>query len=53
VGHHPPGCETVCLALTLLLAGRIIGEAQVLIRELPGYAAYRQQVRYRLIPGVW
>ena len=28
-------------------------EDQTLQAELPGYAAYAQQVRYRLLPGVW
>jgi protein-S-isoprenylcysteine O-methyltransferase Ste14 len=32
---------------------RILNEEDVLARELPGYAAYQQQVRYRLIPFVW
>ncbi len=28
-------------------------EDRTLQRELPGYAAYSRQVRYRLLPGVW
>lgn len=28
-------------------------EDRTLLQELPGYAAYAQQVRYRLLPGVW
>lgn len=28
-------------------------EDATLARELPGYAEYRRQVRYRLLPGVW
>jgi protein-S-isoprenylcysteine O-methyltransferase Ste14 len=28
-------------------------EEQFLRRELPGYDAYMERVRYRLIPGVW
>jgi protein-S-isoprenylcysteine O-methyltransferase Ste14 len=32
---------------------RLLNEEGVLARELPGYAAYQQQVRYRLIPFVW
>ncbi len=28
-------------------------EDRTLQRELPGYEAYRRQVRYRLLPGVW
>lgn len=40
-------------ALSLLLAVRIVGEEALLVRELTGYDAYRQRVRYRLIPYVW
>jgi protein-S-isoprenylcysteine O-methyltransferase Ste14 len=40
-------------ALTLVLAFRIVGEERVLSAELEGYAAYRQKVRYRLVPLVW
>jgi protein-S-isoprenylcysteine O-methyltransferase Ste14 len=40
-------------ALSLLLAGRIIGEEKVLMSELEGYGEYRQKVRYRLFPFVW
>jgi protein-S-isoprenylcysteine O-methyltransferase Ste14 len=36
-----------------LLAWRIVVEEKLLIRELPGYAEYARQVRYRLIPGLW
>jgi protein-S-isoprenylcysteine O-methyltransferase Ste14 len=28
-------------------------EDRTLIQELPGYADYAQQVRYRLLPGIW
>jgi protein-S-isoprenylcysteine O-methyltransferase Ste14 len=41
------------VALVLLLARRIRGEEELLARELEGYEAYRQKVRYRLLPGVW
>jgi protein-S-isoprenylcysteine O-methyltransferase Ste14 len=37
----------------LLLVVRTILEDRTLIRELPGYEAYAQRVRYRLIPGLW
>jgi protein-S-isoprenylcysteine O-methyltransferase Ste14 len=40
-------------ALTLLLMGRIVGEEQMLDRELDGYREYTQNVRYRLIPFIW
>ena len=39
--------------LMLLLAIRATAEEAVLERELPGYAAYATQVRYRLVPGLW
>jgi len=40
----------------LLLAGliaRLREEETFLARNLPGYEAYRRDVRYRLVPGVW
>jgi protein-S-isoprenylcysteine O-methyltransferase Ste14 len=36
-----------------LLVWRTSREDATLQRELPGYADYAQQVRYRLLPGVW
>jgi protein-S-isoprenylcysteine O-methyltransferase Ste14 len=41
------------VALALLLAYRIRDEERTLSGELEGYAAYRQRVRYRLLPFVW
>jgi protein-S-isoprenylcysteine O-methyltransferase Ste14 len=41
------------LALSLLLAGRLVGEERLLASELEGYAEYRKKVRYRLFPFVW
>jgi len=35
------------------VATRAIPEERVLRAELPGYAAYMEQVKYRLIPYVW
>ena len=35
------------------LVWRILDEEKLLKRELPGYAAYAQKVRYRLIPYIW
>ena len=32
---------------------RLKGEEELLTRELPGYAAYKQKVKYRLIPFIW
>ncbi|MDD1695490.1 MAG: isoprenylcysteine carboxylmethyltransferase family protein [Methanoregula sp.] len=37
----------------LILVYRIINEEEVLMRELPGYRDYMQNVRYRLVPGIW
>jgi protein-S-isoprenylcysteine O-methyltransferase Ste14 len=39
-------------AIALLLI-RTTLEDRTLQRELPGYAAYAQRVRFRLVPGVW
>lgn len=39
--------------LVLLLAIRAVLEEETLKRELEGYAAYAERVRYRLVPGVW
>jgi protein-S-isoprenylcysteine O-methyltransferase Ste14 len=36
-----------------ILYFRIANEEKVLLRDLPGYAEYRQNVRYRLIPGLF
>lgn len=41
------------LMIIPLLAARIRNEEEVLLRELAGYAEYRQKVKYRLLPGVW
>lgn len=37
----------------LLLVIRTAWEDRTLHAELPGYTAYAQRVRYRLLPGVW
>ncbi len=36
-----------------IIAVRLKDEEDLLTRELPGYTAYKQKVRYRLIPFVW
>jgi len=41
------------LMILPLLAARILNEEDVLLRDLPGYAEYRQKVKYRLLPGIW
>ena len=35
------------------LIARIFDEEAFLVHELPGYAEYKQKVRYRLIPHLW
>jgi protein-S-isoprenylcysteine O-methyltransferase Ste14 len=37
----------------LMMVIRTVLEDHMLIAELPGYADYAQQVRYRLFPGIW
>lgn len=39
--------------ITITIVLRIRNEESVLVRDLPGYDAYRQRVHYRLVPGVW
>jgi protein-S-isoprenylcysteine O-methyltransferase Ste14 len=41
------------LLIVPILVARIINEEKVLARDLPGYAEYMQETRYRLIPGIW
>jgi protein-S-isoprenylcysteine O-methyltransferase Ste14 len=41
------------LAMVGLLILRIFGEEKLLARDLEGYRAYREKVRYRLVPHVW
>jgi protein-S-isoprenylcysteine O-methyltransferase Ste14 len=36
-----------------VLAWRLLDEERVLLRDLPGYADYRNKVTYRLLPGIW
>ena len=43
----------VGLATVGLLILRIFGEEKLLARDLEGYRAYREKVRYRLMPHVW
>jgi protein-S-isoprenylcysteine O-methyltransferase Ste14 len=43
----------VVAAMVPALIWRLIDEEQFLARNLAGYRAYQQQVRYRLVPGVW
>lgn len=43
----------VMLLYPFIIARRIQNEEEVLLRDLPGYAAYRQKVRWRLVPYIW
>ena len=43
----------VVLPLSIVLAVRLLDEERYLSANLPGYDAYRSQVRYRLVPFVW
>ncbi len=43
----------VFLCYPALIVFRIKGEEQLLEAELPGYAAYQETVKYRLLPFVW
>lgn len=43
----------VAVAMVPALMWRLVDEESYLVRNLPGYAAYRQKTRYRLIPWVW
>lgn len=43
----------VFLAYPFIIAKRIKGEEAFLEKELAGYAAYKQKVKYRLIPFIW
>ena len=43
----------IFLAYPLLIAKRIRGEEAFLEKELDGYIAYKQKVKYRLVPFVW
>jgi protein-S-isoprenylcysteine O-methyltransferase Ste14 len=39
--------------LTGAIAWRLLDEERYLDQNLPGYRAYRQQVKWRLLPGIW
>lgn len=43
----------IAVAVTLVLAARIVGEERLLTSGLEGYAEYCRTVRYRLLPFVW
>ncbi len=41
------------LAYPAIIVRRIRNEEQVLERDLPGYTAYEQRVKHRLLPRIW
>lgn len=41
------------IILSVMIAVRLVDEEKFLAANLPGYDAYRQLVRYRLVPGLW
>jgi protein-S-isoprenylcysteine O-methyltransferase Ste14 len=43
----------VNVPLTAAIVWRLLDEEQFLLRELPGYAEYRERVQHRLVPFVW
>jgi protein-S-isoprenylcysteine O-methyltransferase Ste14 len=43
----------VVVAIIPALIWRLADEEDFLARNLPGYRAYRDRVRYRLVPLVW
>ena len=48
-----PWSFAIMLLYVPIIVKRIRNEETVLIRDLNGYAAYMQRVRYRLIPYLW
>ena len=43
----------IFLVYPFIIAKRIKGEETFLEKELPGYAEYKQKVKYRMIPFIW
>ena len=43
----------VFAAMVPVLVWRLRDEERMLVKELPGYADYRNRVRWRLIPGIY
>ena len=41
------------LVFVAMLVARTFGEEKMLNDGLPGYRAYAERVRYRMVPGVW
>lgn len=43
----------VNVPMTIAIIWRLLDEERFLVEKLPGYAAYRETVKYRLAPRVW
>ena len=41
------------IPITLIIIWRLLDEERFLTRNLPGYARYKEKVKYRLVPHVW
>jgi protein-S-isoprenylcysteine O-methyltransferase Ste14 len=46
-------CLMLSAAVILLYIFKTNDEDRYLLRNLPGYQAYSQRVKYRLLPGIW
>jgi len=44
---------TVFACYPAIIIARLKDEEKLLTRELPGYVAYKQKVKYRLLPFFW
>jgi protein-S-isoprenylcysteine O-methyltransferase Ste14 len=45
--------ELTLIPMTVVLILRLVDEEIFLARNLPGYAEYRQKIKYRLVPFAW
>ena len=41
------------IPITLVIVWRLLDEEIFLAGNLPGYSAYQNRVRYRLVPFIW
>ena len=41
------------IPITIVIVLRLLDEEKLLVKSLPGYADYRNKVRYRLLPFIW
>lgn len=51
LGSYPSLLGVAALAFVIVL--RLLDEERYLAKHLAGYAAYRERVKYRLVPRVW